>query len=56
MMEAQTRERLREWLEELEKLGEETKKKEAEAWCLSALSILEQDKDFQSYCGAKEIK
>lgn len=48
-MDSKTREKLREWSEELDKLDEATKKREAEVWCLSALSILEQDPDFQKY-------
>lgn len=49
-METRTREKLRKWTEEIGKLDEDTKGKEAEVWCLSALSILEEDKDFQQYC------
>ena len=48
-MESQTRERLGEWSRELSKLDEATKKREAEVWCLSALSILERDAEFQKY-------
>jgi len=40
----------------IEKLDEETKKKKIEVWCLSALSILEKDKDFQEYCEGRGIK
>ena len=48
-MESKTREKLRKWSEALEKLDERTKKEEAEIWCLSALSILLDDRDFQNY-------
>lgn len=46
-MEDTTRKKLQKWVEEIDKLTEETKKREAELWCLSALSILLEDKDFQ---------
>ena len=49
-MEPKTREKLRDLCSELDKLDEETKAREAEVWCLSALSILCQDTDFQRYC------
>lgn len=52
-MEAVTREKLRKWSEEVEKLDEKTKEREAESWCLVALSILEEDKDFQEYLNKK---
>lgn len=48
-MEPETREKLRTWASELDKLAEDTKEREAEVWCLSALSILGQDADFQRY-------
>lgn len=48
-MEPQTREKLRRWSNELDKLDDETKVREAEAWCLSALSILMDDQGFQEY-------
>ena len=48
-MESETREKLRRWSEEVKKLDDETKAKEAEVWCLSALSILEKDKDFRKW-------
>ena len=54
-MEANTREKLRKWSSEVDKLDEETKKRESEIWCLSALAILEEDKDFQSYCKEKGV-
>jgi len=48
-VESKTREKLREWTRELGKLDEDTKRREAEVWCLSALSILGQDAGFQKY-------
>ena len=55
-MEAKTREKLREWSNGLYKLDEKTKAEEAEVWCLSALSILEQDVDFQKYLKAEHLE
>lgn len=54
-MQGETRKKLRKWVEALEKLDKTTKEKEAEAWCLSALSILEEDKDFQTCCKERGI-
>jgi len=54
-METETREKLRKWSEELEKVDEATKRREAEAWCLSALAILEEDNSFRGYCQARRI-
>jgi len=48
-VESKTRQKLRDWVEALDKLTEEDKAKEAEVWCLSALDILLDDKDFQEY-------
>ncbi len=55
-MDPQTREKLREWSKELAKLDEATKAEEAEVWCLSALSILEQDTDFQKFLDSEGKK
>lgn len=54
-MDSRTREKLREWVDKLDKLSEEQKNRESEAWCLGALDILEKDRDFQEFCG-REVK
>ncbi len=48
-MESETREKLRTWVSEVDKLAEDVKERESEVWCLSALAILGQDAGFQEF-------
>ena len=54
-MDDTTREKFREWTKALDKLDEPTKEKEAYAWIVSALDILESDPDFQKFCKEGDI-